>query len=331
MSSSSIQPDAAAAALEHILLGGTTRYNRHQVADIANVPLERAQRLWKAMGFADVGDDSEMFTDADVEALRVWDSLVQGQQIDSKEEIALARALAQAFARLAEWQVQLFRTFMDQRGDDVVGGVRLVEELIPVVESLQSYVWRRQLGAAVGRAMMENGEELATREMVVGFADIVGYTSLTRRIGKAELAALLENFETDAALAVTENHGRIVKNIGDEVLFVVDNAADAAEIALRLADPAREEHGLLPLRIGMAYGNVLLRFGDVFGSVVNLAARLTSVARPATVLVDRELADRLQDNDTYKLRSRRPVPVRGFPHMRSWVLRRNDSWQSLDA
>lgn len=331
MSSSSIQPEVAAAALEQILLGGPTRYDRHEVAEAANVPLERAQRLWKAMGFADVGDDSQMFTDADVVALRVWDSLVQGQQIDGQEEIALARALAQAFARLAEWQVQLFRTFMDQQGSDAAAGVRLVEELIPVVERLQSYVWRRQLGAAVGRAMMENGEELATREMVVGFADIVGFTSLTRRIGKAELAALLENFETDAALAVTENHGRIVKNIGDEVLFAVDNAADAAEIALRLTDPSREQRGLLPLRIGMAYGNVLLRFGDVFGSVVNLAARLTSEARPGTVLVDREIADRLQDNDTYKLRARRPVPVRGFPHMRSWVLRRNDSWQSLDA
>ncbi|WP_163511351.1 adenylate/guanylate cyclase domain-containing protein [Fodinicola acaciae] len=327
MSSSSTPPDAAA-VLEQILLGGPAHYNRHQVADAAQVPLERAQRLWKAMGFADVGDDAEMFTDADIVALRVWDSLVRGQDIDSHEEITLARALAQAFARLAEWQVQLFRTFMD-RDDDLVDGVRLVEELIPVVERLQSYVWRRQLTAAIGRAMMENGEELATREMVVGFADIVGFTSLTRRIGKAELAALLEDFETDAALAVTENHGRIVKNIGDEVLFVADDAADAAEIALRLTDPEREERGLPQLRIGMAYGNVLLRFGDVFGSVVNLAARLTSVARPGTVLIDREMATTLSDNDTYKLRPRRPIAVRGYPHMRSWVLRRNDSWQSL--
>jgi adenylate cyclase len=332
MTSGELETDAdAIAALEQILLGGPHRYSRNQVAGAAEVPLERAKRLWTAMGFANVGDDPVVFTDSDVMALKLWDSLIDGDLIPESEETTLARAIAQAFARLADWQVQLFRSLMDQRGNDVGAGVALVEELIPVVERLQSYVWRRQLTAAIGRALMETGEDLATSAMAVGFADIVGFTSMTRRIGKAELSTLLEDFETDAALAVTENHGRIVKTLGDEVLFVAENATDAAEIGLRLTDPAREERGLPQLRLGIAYGSVLHRFGDVYGSVVNLASRLTSVARPGTVLVDRELSTLLQQNDAYSLRSRRPVPVRGYPHMRSWVLRHNDSWQSLDS
>ncbi|GAA1689079.1 adenylate/guanylate cyclase domain-containing protein [Fodinicola feengrottensis] len=321
----------AIAVLEQVLLGGPHRYSRNQVAAAADVPLERAKRLWTAMGFANVGDDPVVFTDSDVMALKLWDSLIDGDLIPGSDETTLARAIAQAFSRLADWQVQLFRGLMDQRGNDVAAGVALVEELIPVVERLQSYVWRRQLTAAIGRALMETGDDLATSEMAVGFADIVGFTSMTRRIGKAELATLLEDFETDAALAVTENRGRIVKTLGDEVLFVAESPADAAEIALRLTDPAREQDGLPPLRIGLAYGSVLHRFGDVFGSVVNLASRLTSVARPGTVLVDRELSTLLQQNDTYSLRSRRPVSVRGYPHLRSWVLRHNDSWQSLNS
>ena len=321
----------ATAALEQILLGGPHRYNRRQVAEAAGIPLERAQRLWTAMGFANVGDEPVVFTDSDVMALKMWDSLIGGELIPQEEEATLSRAIAQAFARLADWQVQLFRSLIEQQGNDVAAGVELVEEMIPVVERLQSYVWRRQLAAAIGRTLMESSDDPATTEMAVGFADIVGFTSLTRRIGKTELAELLEDFETDAALAITENHGRIVKTLGDEVLFVADNPVDASEIALRLIDPSREERGLPPLRIGLAYGTVLHRFGDVYGSVVNLASRLTSVARPGTVLVDRELSTLLQQNDAYSLRARRPVAVRGYPHLRSWVLRRNDSWQSLDS
>jgi adenylate cyclase len=116
----------------------------------------------------------------------------------------------------------------------------------------------------------------------------------------------------------------VVKTVGDEVLFVVDDAADAAEIALHLADGDREAQGLPTLRVGLAEGPVLSRFGDVYGSVVNLAARLTALARPGTVLVDRELAEALREDGRYSLRQRRPTTVRGYHHLRSWALRRAD-------
>ena len=92
---------------------------------------------------------------------------------------------------------------------------------------------------------------------------------------------------------------------------------------MRLAGPDnRDDDGLPTLRVGLAMGPVLSRFGDVYGSVVNLAARLTALARPNSVLVDRELAEVLRDNESVHLRPRRPTTVRGYHHLRSWALRR---------
>ena len=120
---------------------------------------------------------------------------------------------------------------------------------------------------------------------------------------------------------VVSNHGQVVKMLGDEVLFVTDRPADAAAIALRLTSPDRARRGLPALRVGMAAGRVLTRFGDVYGPVVNLAARLTSLARPGTALVDAELAAALAPEGGYRLRHQRPVAVRGYQHLRSWALR----------
>ena len=156
---------------------------------------------------------------------------------------------------------------------------------------------------------------------MIGFADIVGYTSTVRHTGVDELAALLESFEENAAETIVANHGRVVKSLGDEVLFVADTAQDAAEIAVRLSDPARAARGLPQLRVGMALGRVLARFGDVYGPAVNLASRLTSLARPGTVLVDRELARALRGDEAYRLQPRRPAAVRGYSRLRSWSLR----------
>jgi len=109
--------------------------------------------------------------------------------------------------------------------------------------------------------------------------------------------------------------------VGDEVLFVTDQPAGAAGIALWLTSPDRDRNGLPALRAGMAAGRVLTRFGDVYGPVVNLAARLTSLARPGTALVDAELAAVLRADGRYRLQHRRPVAVRGYHHLRSWALR----------
>lgn len=272
--------------LERTLLGGERRYTRIQVTDAAGVGLDRARRLWMAMGFAEVGDDDVVFTDGDVEALKVWDALVDSGMVALADETSVARALSQPLSRLADWQAQevLARAGELRATPDQLGA--LAENLLPVIEGLQAYVWRRHLAAATGRALSVGGAESSVQVSVVGFADIVGFTTTTRHSNVDELTALLEVFEKDASDTIAARHGRIVKTVGDEVLFVADSPADAAEIALCLADPARADEGLPTLRVGLAMGRVLSRYGDVYGSVVNLAARLTALARPGTVLVD---------------------------------------------
>ncbi len=117
--------------------------------------------------------------------------------------------------------------------------------------------------------------------MAVCFVDIVGYTSRSKGLDEAELVSWLECFEDAATGLVVDHGGRIIKTIGDEVLFVADRAADAAEAALLMTERGADEDDDFPaVRAGLAYGDVVSRLGDVFGPTVNIASRLTSVARP---------------------------------------------------
>lgn len=203
--------------------------------------------------------------------------------------------------------------------------MRIAEVALPMLEWLQSYVWRRHLAAYAGRLLAYEPPERPRGQavgQVVGFVDMVGYTRLTRRVGEQGLVALLERFESLAAEAVSERGGRVVKMIGDEVLFVVDEPTAAVEIALTLNERAGADAGIPDLRTGLAHGPVISRLGDVFGEVVNVAARLTSIARPGTVLVDEALAARLRQPSAYALCSLRPVPVRGYSKLRAYVLKR---------
>jgi adenylate cyclase len=113
----------------------------------------------------------------------------------------------------------------------------------------------------------------------------------------------------------------VVKSLGDEVLFVAETARDAAEIGVRLAAWGRDLSDLPQLRVGIALGQVLTRLGDVYGPAVNVASRLTSLAKPGTVLVDKELAQALAGEPAFRLQARRPAAVRGYHHLRSWSLR----------
>lgn len=320
-----METETAAARIEELLLGGRRRYTRAEVSEATGVDVGRGHRLWTAMGFAEVTDDEVVFTDEDIEALRTFNALVASGLTAAEDEVPHARVMGQTLARLAEWQA---REVIARAASLAPGGANLeagaadmAGVLLPVIEKLQTYVWRRHLAAAYERILLAPPGELAEATMTVGFADIVGYTKTARHAAIEDLAALLETFEEDTSEAVVAHHGQVVKMVGDEVLFVTDRPADAAEIALRLISPARAGQGLPALRVGMAAGRVLRRFGDVYGPVVNLAARLTSLAKPGTALVDAELAEALRADRKYRLHARRPTPVRGYHHLRSWALR----------
>lgn len=316
--------EAGAAALERTLLGGSRRYTRLQVAEQSGVPLDRAQRLWRALGFPDVADDEVVFTDLDVHALRTVQELADIGILDEETQLATTRAMGQSLSRLAEWQVSVLTRVLDEldvnRPDVAAEAAR---EMVPVLEGLIGYVWRRHLAAAAARAL-SNPDEVVARTAVVGFADLVGYTALTRNVDEDELARVVGGFESVASDVIAEHGGRVVKTVGDEVMFTVDQPAVGAEIALRLLEEVEAHENLPGLRVGLAWGTVLARLGDVYGEPVNLAARLTSVARPDSILVDREMAAALEDDDRYRLRRMPPRPVRGYALLHAMRLRRAD-------
>lgn len=267
-----------------------------------------------------------MFTDADVRALALLRTLIDSGFADPDTEASIARAMGQALSRLADWQTDMLAAVLAgaQRGRP--GGadldaevVRAAEALLPVVEELQQYVWRRHLAAIAGRLL--DADAADRRELAVGFADLVGYTSRSRGMGGRELGAMVEDFESTAADVIARHHGRVVKTVGDGVLFTCAAPVDAVEIGLQLpvewSAPDRP-----PLRVGAAFGPVLTRLGDVYSPVVNLASRLTSIAHPSSVLVDQELARRLRGMRAYRVRPLRRVSVRGYDDLRPWLVRR---------
>ena len=295
------------------------------MAELAGVPGERTRRLWRALGFADVPDDDPAFTDADVAALARLSSLIDSGFVDPDAEASIARALGQSLSRLADWQTDMLAAVLNAAGTDSDADVvRSAEQLLPLMRELQDYVWRRHLAANAGRLFLSTPGTVDRRELAVGFADLVGYTSRSRGMGGRELGAMIEDFESIAAEVIARHHGRVVKTVGDGVLYTCENPADAVEIALRLPEEwAAADRP--PLRVGAAFGPVLTRLGDVYSPVVNLASRLTSVARPSTVLVDQQLARQLRGEPGYRVRPLRRVSVRGYDHLQPWLVRRRDA------
>lgn len=319
--------DAPPDALEEMILGAPRRYTRQQVTELAGLDLETGQRLWRALGFAEAADDAILFTERDLAAVRLMTRLTDAGVLDPDVREAVARAMAQSLSRLAEWQVgMLIRVIEGQGGEVTPDGSRdIAAAVLPTLEELQSYVWRRHLAAAVRRMVVTDGspgDEPGTWPLVVGFADMVGFTRTTRRRSTAELSEMIERFGSTTTEVIADGHGRIVKTVGDEVLFVADAAADAAGIALALQDRVRAEPALPELRIGLAAGPVLVRYGDVYGEVVNIASRLTAHARPGSVLADRGVADALAGDPRFTLLPLRSVAVRGYRHLHPWLLER---------
>ena len=291
------EEDPLALRLEQLILGAERRYTPFQAARSAGVSVELATRFWRAMGFADIGQ-ARALTEADVLALRRLSGLVEAGLLSEAMAVQVARSTGQTTARLAEWQIDSFLEGLTEPPEPGMTRTEvtypLVELLLPELEEFLVYVWRRQLAAATGRVVQAaDDEEMVDRRLAVGFADLVGFTRLTRRMEEEELGELVEAFETTAADLVAAHGGRLIKTLGDEVLYAADDAGVAAEIALRLIETMSNDETMPELRVGIAFGTVTTRMGDVFGTTVNLASRLTSIAPKDAVLVDGAFAEEL--------------------------------------
>jgi adenylate cyclase len=323
----------SADGLERRLLGADRQLARREVSGAAGVSLLSARRFWRALGFPNVGDGVEAFTTADVEALRSVVDLVREGVLDETTALSMTRAMGRSADRLASWQLQLVAEALE--GDDSdhtpdadtaerVG--ELLADLVERTEPLLVYAWRRHMASAVARmvadADVEAGAAPATVRSV-GFADLVSFTRVVRRLSEHELARLVQRFEAMTSDIVTAHGGRVIKTVGDEVLFVARSAASAGGIALDIADAMAEDPVLPDVRVGMATGPVVARLGDVFGTTVNRASRLTGVAAPGTVLVDEATAKRLDAATGFEVTPQARRTLRGLGPVTPSQLRRS--------
>ena len=326
-------PDDTARAMEALLLGQEPSLTRVQVAERAGVPLELAVTLWHHLGFPHHHDDDVAFAEGDVEALRLSADLVEMGILPPDSQAALVRTWGRSYARLAEWQTALLAELAVEGGDPAAALTELASDVLPRVEALQGYVWRRHLASAsqhlLGHAATLTGEA----RMSVCFIDIVGYTTQSRSLDGAELVAWVDRFESDTTTLVVDHGGQVIKTIGDEVLFTVPDPAAAVTVATTLAARGDDPDDPFPaVRAGIAHGAVVRRLGDVFGSTVNAASRLTSAARPGSVLVDAGVREALtetaddghddrDDASPWHWRRVRRVSAKGFEHLEAWRVR----------
>ncbi|AUI52074.1 adenylate/guanylate cyclase domain-containing protein [Arthrobacter crystallopoietes] len=313
--------------LEVRLLGSERTMRRREVAAGAGVSLLSARKIWRALGFANLGDEDVAFTQADLEALTTIIDMVRDERLTEEAAISITRSIGQMTDRMVVWQVEALVEEMvhQMRITDAEARKRLVTELPNLIESLEKvllYSYRRQLNAAVARltvraeaglgAAGEHDDDSMPLLRAVGFADLVSYTSLSRQMNEKTLAQLVQRFENKCAEIISVGGGRLVKTVGDEVLYLASTPHAGAEISLALAKAMAEDELLPSARVGMVWGGIVSRLGDIYGPTVNLASRLTALAEPGTVLLDSTTAATLAGDERFVLMPQKVRTIRGF-------------------
>jgi len=315
--------------LDQLLLGDRPVFTLADAAEKTGIPAGVVRRLWRSLGFALPSAEEPAFNDRDLAAIELMQSGSRLGVLDVDTEVRLARALGQTMSRLADWQVSTLATLVDDLDGSgslpasrTSAALTIAESLSGIHEELLLYAWKRHVGAAVGRLQaVEMGEDLHTVTSTVGFADIVQFSALSNELDDDRIGDLVEIFETRASDVVTSLGGRVIKTLGDSVLFVTEDAVAGMDIAHGIIDVIGDDSRLPDVRLGLATGSVILRFGDVFGPPVNLAARLTGIARRNRVITDEATAARLPET-RYETRALTARPVRGFGVLEPIAVRR---------
>jgi adenylate cyclase len=310
--------------LERAIVGAVAELTGEQVAAQADLTVGQAQRLWRALGFPQA-NGAVAFSTADADALVRVARLVEEGELDFDTIVRMTRALGQTMDRLAEWEVATLIAQVDKAGSETSKrdeALRLVSTIGRDFEALLTYVWRRHLVAAVSRVeSLEGAADEQVAEATVGFADLVSFSALTNRLDEDEIGDLVEVFEGRSHDVVSLHRGRVVKTLGDSVLFIAPSPAEGVEIAWDIVRVIGGDQRLPDVRVGLVTGPVVLRMGDVYGPAVNLAARLVGVARRNRVITDLHTAERL-DPLQYETRTLPARPVRGFGDLQPVAVRR---------
>lgn len=303
------------------------RYTASEVAERTGVSLDQARKLWRALGFPEAGEEA-FYTEDDLKALSTLTDILATGVIDFDLAVNLTRGVGQTMARLSDWEVSAMVHHLESQGrfGDRPGLMEVAStvtgEFNKRFEGLLTYAWRRHMSAALVRLEASEAEDLGTTQVTVGFADIVSFTALSNTLTQAKIGDLVELFESRCADVVAVQQGRVIKSLGDSVLFVNEDPIRAYDTAEGIINVIGRDPRMPDVRLGLATGSVVTRLGDVFGPPVNMAARLTAVARRNRIIIDETTAAVLPP-DQFETRRLPARPVRGFGIVEPVAVRRN--------
>lgn len=292
---------------------GPPVYSLAGAAAALDVSVEEVQRAWAMLGLGVANLDSPALSQADVDALATWIAMRAhfGVPVDG-----FLRVLGATLARLAEAESSMIRisqpdVWLGRTGDELATARawRATTEFIPRIGAMIDAVHRHHLVSA--RTFLEGlgGGPSASVVCGVGFTDLSGFTALTQVLTAAELAELLNDFIATVTDVVHADGGRVVKFIGDAVMWVSSTAELLAEAAADLVGHPKARAAGLQVHAGLAYGEVLMINGDYFGNPVNLAARLVAAAEPGQILAAADVIDNLPDRPGT---AQAPLMLKGF-------------------
>jgi adenylate cyclase len=282
------------------VLGGS--YTAAELDERAGLPKGTMARIRRQLGLPAREAEDHVYGDDDVEAAKSMKLFLDAGFGDERVD-EITRVLGEGMGRLAATIAAAFvETFLQagESEDEVaVRFAELADQLTPAFAPILVAAFRAHLRdsvqrGALGLAELEAGDLAGAQDLAVCFADLVGFTRLGGQVEVGELGTVAGRLAT-LATSLTQPPVRLVKTIGDAAMFVSPAPAPLVEVALGLVDAFAEEE-LPSLRAGIAYGPAMVRAGDYFGNSVNMASRVTGVARPGSVLCTREVRDATRDD-----------------------------------
>ena len=297
-----------------LLWSGPQVYTLRTAADAIGVALADVEHGWAMLGLTVADPDTPVLSQADVDSLATWVAMRMQMGPDAAD--GFLRVLGSTVARLAEAISSMIRTsqpkmWLDLTGDELATAqvYREAAEFVPRIGVMIDAIHRHHLVST--RTFIEGLVTGPSASVVcgVGFADLSGFTALTQMLAPAELSTMLTEFGNTASDVVHADGGRVVKFLGDAVMWVSSNPERLARAAIDLVDHPRAREAGLQVRAGLGYGPILAINGDYFGNAVNLAARLVAAAAPGQILAAAELHDELPD---WPAIAQEPLQLKGF-------------------
>ena len=239
-----------------------------------------------------------MFSDEDVQQARATRLFLDaGFEVEGLAE--LTRVFGEGMSRMAASVSALFiDTFLRPGDNELEVAERfdaLAQRLTPAIGPVLLASFNAHLRETIRRGRLlaidrETGQLAGAVEMTACFADLVGFTRLGGELEVHELGTVAGRL-AQLATELTSPPVRLIKTLGDAVMLVCPEPAPLVATALALVATAEAED-LPSLRAGIAFGPAVERSGDLYGHTINLASRVTGIARPGSVLCTEEVRDR---------------------------------------